>query len=77
MGGGLVQHTVSIQVGGGLVQHIVSIQVGVQIIDVYILSIDTQNRLESWQKVLTDNGLKINEQKQNICQQGKIRCQSN
>ena len=25
-----------------------------------ILSTDTQNRLESWQKVLTDNGLKIN-----------------
>ena len=25
-----------------------------------ITSIDTQNRLESWQKVLTDNGLKIN-----------------
>ena len=25
-----------------------------------IASTDTQNRLESWQKVLTDNGLKIN-----------------
>ena len=25
-----------------------------------ITSTDTQNRLESWQKVLTDNGLKIN-----------------
>ena len=27
---------------------------------IYITSTDTQNRLESWQKVLTDNGLKIN-----------------
>ena len=26
----------------------------------YITSTDTQNGLESWQKVLTDNGLKIN-----------------
>ena len=25
-----------------------------------VTSTDTQNRLESWQKVLTDNGLKIN-----------------
>ena len=27
---------------------------------IYIASTDTQNRLESWQKVLTDTGLKIN-----------------
>ena len=27
---------------------------------IYITSTDTQNRLESWQKILTDNGLKIN-----------------
>ena len=27
---------------------------------IYVTSTDTQNRLESWQKVLTDNGLKIN-----------------
>ena len=42
-----------------------------------VTSTDTQNRLESWQKVLTDNGLKINVAKQNICQQGRTRCQSN
>ena len=28
--------------------------------EIDIISTDTQNRLESWQKVLTDNGLKIN-----------------
>ena len=35
-----------------------------------ITSTDTQNRLESWQKVLTDNGLKINVARLNICHKG-------
>ena len=36
-----------------------------------ITSTDTKNRLELWQKVFTDNGLKINVQKQNLRQQRK------
>ena len=35
-----------------------------------ITSTDTKHRMESWQNVFTDNGLKINVQKQNLRQQG-------
>ena len=40
-----------------------------------ITSTDAQNRLESWQKVLTDNGLKINVAKTEHLSTRETRCQ--
>ena len=42
-----------------------------------ITSTDTQNRLESWQKVLTDNGLNINVAKTERLSTRETRCQLN